>query len=381
MNRLLCGRSTRGPLCVLTSGTLLLGFLLAVPASAEAQYGERKASRATFKWVDDIAEQKNPAMYAVGHPARGYANGFCIHRSARLLVTAAHVADYKYEYGSLYAGSYGDGPGAGKMHKVKKVWYLQPLVLRMKGGPYYAWGEGPDFGKVDGGADVAILQLEGHERGRPLPAAFTLFEEKEGEDPGYVGRQVGQLRFKGTWTVRGDRIAALLHDGVISYTEGDNPGPFNEETPRSAVLFKSRPNTILYHTMSGEPGSSGSPVFLPDGRVIGVNASSWWNEDEDRKSGGAVNVFWAWAIICNDPELRRYFDLPENEREIREYLGLFKEIEDVRNSPVPPTNQAGGKQAEATSLRQGYGGQAGRQAKQPPAKRGHTKESSRSRSY
>jgi S1-C subfamily serine protease len=227
----------------------------------------RAAPAATAAPTQDLSQAARRARHAVilfvagDKDTIGMGSGFVISRKHRLVVTNAHVADLFAIYGSMSAFI----NDVGTEHRVDRVWY-HPGVLRIIDGD----GEGivrmmdPQAGDIHlECADLAIVRLS--DEGPELPAEMALAGPQDIEE--LLGKPIGLLGFPGSDTKLTDddldRPQATYHHGVVSR--------MTDFRMKNAVPNNFR--QLLQHTASGVLGASGSPLFLADGRVVGVHSA------------------------------------------------------------------------------------------------------------
>lgn len=277
----------------------------------------KQVSSDAYRSVDfsSVVRTKAPALFAVGHPKSGTATAFCINRKHRLLVTAAHVADTRLQYGSLFAvqngivAHAGTWPAKGTWYEVEDVWY-SPFVRRDKEKRRPGERHDPVTHPCP---DVAILKLKSD--GPDLPEEFEL----AGPDTRALqARSVGTLGFP-VYAMRKvglpqafDRVNAVFSHGYVS-RERDLYDGFTD----FEGIFAKGPSTVFEHTVPFYPGQSGSPLFLSDGRVIGV-AVHYWKHEIPEQDGStacvriptAIHVFHVWQTIQHkDYPLRECFGI------------------------------------------------------------------------
>lgn len=240
---------------------------LAPPGSQAAPARVAVAPLASEAATQDLSQAARRAQHAVvllvagDQDSIGMGTGFVISRKHRLVVTNAHVADLFAIYGSMSAFI----NDAGTEHRVDRVWY-HPGVLRVIDGD----GAGvvrsmdPQIGDPHlECADLAVVRLS--DEGPELPAEMALAGPQEIEE--LLGKPIGLLGFPGSDTKLTDddlaRPQATYHHGVVSR--------MTDFRMKNAVPNNRR--QLVQHTASGVPGASGSPLFLADGRVVGVHSA------------------------------------------------------------------------------------------------------------
>lgn len=197
------------------------------------------------------------AVVLIGNPTSGEATAFVISKKHRLLATNAHVADGLATTGSLIALCNGTTTPC----KVDRVWY-HPGIVRRHEGCLSIRCQDPLHGPVAQPCpDVAVVHLAD---GPELTAEFSLATPQELDNlfaqpvsvlgfPGYDNRQ---------WPATGERPQATYRNGVVnrlSSFSGDVNGASKELQ-------------LVQHSMDTWFGFSGSPIFLPNGHVIAIDA-------------------------------------------------------------------------------------------------------------
>lgn len=200
--------------------------------------------------------------------------GFVISRKHCLVLTAGHVADGAFEEGSIFAVLH----GSSKLRRIKQVWYHPRVRRQLDFGL-----EANSFDSKDGGIqypspDLAVLQLEPD--GGELPSECDL---KIQEVPRILdGQPVGILGFWQEWEVppnfgvesfgvlgfsleRGDIWPSADRPAVARYCTSTLRPAF-AEPERTRPEFQDH----LFCDIGEISGGSGGPVFLSDGRVVGI---------------------------------------------------------------------------------------------------------------
>ncbi len=200
------------------------------------------------------AQRVRRAVVRIHDSAGIRGTGFVVSKRHRLVLTAAHVADFCFQNNVVRVNVEGDVC----TRRIEKVWF-HPRTMRKLGSGLVVRSFTPADGPVtDDGPDMALLQLS-DECGSPL---FEADLEINNQVPrNYSGCPVGVLGYWGTEDdFRNDtshrRVAELLATTVLK-PEGHKKGSAEQEER---------------FTCSGPyiPGGSGGPVFLGDGHVAGL---------------------------------------------------------------------------------------------------------------
>jgi tetratricopeptide (TPR) repeat protein len=209
------------------------------------------------------ANEAGKSVLIVGHPERGFGTAFVISRENRLVATNAHVADIRAEggeNGKLFAIV----NRAQTTFEVDQVWY-HPGVRREVAGQLSVRSGDPRTGPVDPfSPDVAVLHFA--DNGVALPEEMKLASWAEVQAT--FAKTIGMMGFPGydtkAWPRVGQRPFATYHQGVVSRLTDFR---LNADVPAPYLQF-------IQHTASSWNGFSGSPIFLPNGKVIAIHNSS-----------------------------------------------------------------------------------------------------------
>jgi S1-C subfamily serine protease len=227
-----------------------------------------------------VARKSAPSVFLVGKPDVGTGTAFLISKKNRLLATNAHVADI-FNKGAGEMLAYQNGTS--NVFKVVKAYY-HPGVMRIASGVILRTAN-PSTGNVfPRSPDVAVLQLadDGHELPDELPLAtreelYDTFAQPVGM-LGYPGHDTGNL------PGAGQTAGATFREGVISRV-----ADFSNDT--GSTLARQQ---FLQHSMANWYGFSGSPIFLPNGRVAALN-----NSGATYSSNGlSTNIAWGIRADC-----------------------------------------------------------------------------------
>jgi hypothetical protein len=264
---------------------LLVSFLTVWPATAIAQdtgtaklLGQTAENGSLPIWskpesnarqdLGKAARAYERGVFLIGYPKKGFGTGWVISKKNRLLITNAHVADIMHDAGGkLFAIP----SGSSGVYKVEKVWYHPGVRRFLKGSNSLSVrSTDPNEGDVDPHSpDLALLQLSAG--GPDLTVEFAPATPVEWAS--LFAQPVAITGFPGTdtttWPALGDSAAMTYHEGVISRITNFemNPGVSPAELQ------------FLQYTMATWGGFSGSPVFLPNGRIAGVHNSASYKQN------------------------------------------------------------------------------------------------------
>jgi tetratricopeptide (TPR) repeat protein len=185
-------------------------------------------------------------------------SGFVVSAKRRLIATAAHAADYSSGEYELVAVT----DGSAVVYPVRHVWY-HPGLRRELGHGLIARSDNPlDGDPADGCPDVALLQLA--DGGPELRVQLELARQPELEN--LQGQRVGFLGFpagKGNRWPTPSRPAAADFSSCVIERMLDAARNGNQSARTDERQF-------LWCSASSGPGNSGSPLFLPNGHVVGI---------------------------------------------------------------------------------------------------------------
>lgn len=253
------------------------------PAADDPAAGALPASPSSEQRQDlgTTAREMAGGVFLLGGEA-GRGSAWVISKKHRLLVTNAHVADIRHaSAGKMVAVQ----NGTDKFYNVEKVWYHPGVRRYLKGHRLSIRSSDPEEGEIDSHApDLAILQL-----GSDGPDLQTEFIPAGLDELGKIFAQpVAIMGFPGHDTHglprQGESAAATFHSGVVSRITDFQ---FNNGTPAAEHQF-------VQYTMSTWGGFSGSPVFLPSGRVVCVHNSS----DFDRRGDEVRSIPHGIRVDC-----------------------------------------------------------------------------------
>ena len=221
--------------------------------------------------LDAAARRLAPALMYVGHPKGDSGTAFVISRKHRLLATNAHVAQIMSEAGGLLAFRNGSRVPC----VVERVWYHPDYArARREGVSARAGGRWARYlGALS--PDLAVLQLA--EGCTTLQAECALARDVRAI--GLPSMPVGKLGFSGPWPAEGRPMEAAFKTGAVSLVTD------------FAVLGGPAPRwkMVDFNAPAGE-GDSGGPIFMKDGRVIGVYAWSRRREGPEEKGSAASSA-------------------------------------------------------------------------------------------
>jgi tetratricopeptide (TPR) repeat protein len=220
------------------------------PATLQTQTAAAVEMR---EWAK-IAEKLEPGMVLLA-THDGFGTGFVISKEHRLVVTAAHIADNIPDGKSAKVVSK-NGPAT---YSVDRAWY-HPRVERKVPGSLPAPSEYPGDGPIASCRfDVAVIRLAPD--GPELTAEWKIAGDDELAD--LVGRRVGCVYYAAK------QSEEFHYDGSQMV-----PLHFTPSTVVARTVAVDDPAIALDSQISIDAllgsGSSGSPIFLPNGRVIGV---------------------------------------------------------------------------------------------------------------
>jgi len=213
-----------------------------------------------IKELGRVARNIERGVFLVGFPKVGTGTAWVISARHRLLVTNAHVADIYFAAGNQLVAI---PSGTAQIYTVEKIWYHPGVRRFLKDNPSLSVrSSDPKEGEVDSySPDLAILQLAAG--GPDLTVEFPLATSDDLAELfaqpaaiiGYPGHDTA------SWPALGEKAASTFHEGVISRVTDFELGtsvPYEEQQ-------------FVQYTMATWPGFSGSPVFLPSGRVAAVH--------------------------------------------------------------------------------------------------------------
>ena len=259
-------------------------FLAIVMARGSSFAGEDlkpKISAEEAKKLVAASKISSTGVLLVGHPSRGTGTAFVISKKYRLVATAAHVADLYRGPGTMIAMV----NGTGAAYRVSRIWYHPSLKRKIDEGLSVRSPDVRDGGVDVPGPDVAVMQLDG---GPELPTEWKLAgPDVAGE---LTHRSIALLGYPGQseWPAQGYAPVATLHPGVIAHEDA-----FSVDDGIHPMSLQ-----LIEHSAATPEGSSGSPVFLDDGRVIGIhNILKLQLVKGTSESGMSVRIDALWELL------------------------------------------------------------------------------------
>jgi S1-C subfamily serine protease len=233
-------------------------------------------SEETLQSFDKVVKRHRHSVALVkDSESTAHGTAFVISKKHRLLATNAHVADIA-DHVVLNESR--------TIYKVARKWYHPDTIRIMSYDNRTAMKSiDPKVGKVDPtGTDLAILELEGV--GPDLPSEMTLARPDAAKQITAV--TVGMYGYPAydTKATAAQLARATFVEGVVSRMQRLNGFLENvAEDELRGVCF----------TAPSYPGFSGSPVFLPDGKVVVIHNSIITPKDGQRISFGTrVDALW-----------------------------------------------------------------------------------------
>ncbi|RIK82748.1 MAG: hypothetical protein DCC67_06830 [Planctomycetota bacterium] len=229
--------------------------------------------------LSELVNTLQPSIFLVGTSDAGHGTAFVISQEHRLLATNAHVADIMHASGGEMVAI---ANGTARTYRVDEAFY-HPGVRRVIGNMAVRTPD-PAHGDVyPESPDVAVLRLAA---GEELPPAIPLAEP--GELAQLLAKPVAMLGYPGhdteCWPAVGEKAEATFRQGVIcritDFTNSVNASPGELQ--------------FIQHSMASWPGFSGSPIFLPNGRVVALN-----NCGATKKQGERItSLAWGVRVDC-----------------------------------------------------------------------------------
>ncbi len=219
----------------------------------------------------------------VGDPNRGQGTAFLISREYRLLATAAHVADLYRGPGTIWAVF----NGTWEARPVARVWYHPSLCRTLDTGLTVRSPDPIDGAVCVPGPDVAVIQLA--EGGSPLPPAWELAPPQALLQ--LTGKPVASLGYPGygDWPSQARVQPASMRTGVVQLVDTfDFAGGGHPERRQ-----------LIEHSAPTPEGSSGSPVFTADGKVVAVhNILKLTGAEALHETGMSVRIDALWELLA-----------------------------------------------------------------------------------
>lgn len=251
-------------LCLCGLGGVFLLTLLASPAPAQKEDPKDKNSVPVWTMpslqdrqsLGKTTRQLEDGVFLVGQEKGSFGTAWVISRKHRLLISNAHVADIMHPSAKMVAII----NGLTHRYTVEKAWYHPGVRRLVKGASIRSID--PKTGPVDPRSpDLAVLLLG--PGGPDLPTELAMATPEEIKNLRY--QAVAMLGFPGHDTKglppSGKKPQATFHDGMISRLSNFQ---LDASVPEGELQF-------LQYTMADWGGFSGSPVYLPNGHVVGVH--------------------------------------------------------------------------------------------------------------
>jgi hypothetical protein len=232
------------------------------PARAQEKpaFAQRPSASADDQ-LGDWAQRLQNSVLIVGDDRVGLGTAWVLSKEHRLLATNAHVADLFFKNDNELRAVCN---GQSHQFEVERAWW-HPGVIRQLEGAVFVHSDTPADGEVlPFSPDVAVLQLKESERELPEPFPMATPEEIHA----LLGRPIAIMGYPGhdndRFPLPGVVANATFHSGVISRLTDFDLSATSTPAERQFVQ----------HTALGWGGFSGSPIFLPSGRVAALHNSS-----------------------------------------------------------------------------------------------------------
>ena len=244
------------------------GQISTAPAQNDAQAGAvlglTKENNALPLWskadgqskanLGKAAREHLRGVMLIGHPDVGHGTAWVISKKHRLLATNAHVADLM----AMGKQAVAITNESTNVYKVERAWYHPGVRRFVERSSLSVRSTDPKVGPVYPNCpDLAVVQLSND--GPDLPYEFKMATEDE--IASLLGRPTAIIGYPGhdtAWPKSGNKPVATLHDGVVSRITDFHNGTKSQRQK-------------LQYTMATWGGFSGSPLFLPNGHVVGVH--------------------------------------------------------------------------------------------------------------
>jgi Trypsin-like peptidase domain len=218
-----------------------------------------------------VSERIRPGLVLIGervdvdgvHHINWQGTGFVVSRERRLVATAAHVADgFRLAGGPIHAVL----EGTHYAYRVVDVRY-HPAMLRDLAGLCVRSASPKDGAPARDGPDVAVVKLS--EEGPDPPTELQLASEAELGD--LETQAIGYMGFPGSQDDRWP-TASLRATAAFSTSRIGGMPLWVADPPVFAWLRSPR---LLFYDNELGPGTSGGPLFLANGHVVGTVSQRW----------------------------------------------------------------------------------------------------------
>ncbi len=262
----------------------IISVLAATAAAQEANAPVQPPRGQAVSWHDCVHRYAQAVML-VGDPEHSQGTAFVVSSKHRLLATNAHVADILYRTGTMVACC----NGTTSTYTIDKVWY-HPGVIRIHDQSLMIRCQDPSHGDIAFACpDVAVLHMAD---GPELPAEFPMATPSELNE--LVAQPVALLGFPGCDTTRWPEAAenpqASFRDGVV----------IRLAPLRGSDNRKGKERQHVQHSISSWFGSSGSPIFLPNGHLVAIDTEAGQLRHNDRTTDVAfgIRIDCLWELLA-----------------------------------------------------------------------------------
>ena len=257
---------------------------LAAAVAAQEMNAPVQPPRGQVVGWHDCVHQYEQAVMLVGNPGHCQGTAFVISSKHRLLATNAHVAD-SLPRGAMVARC----NGTTSTYTVDRVWY-HPGVIRRHDQSLMIRCQDPSHGDIAFACpDVAVLHIAD---GPELPAEFPMATPSELND--LVAQPVALLGFPSCdtthWPEAADKPQASFREGAVTRL-----APLRGSDNREC-----KQQQHVQHSISSWFGSSGSPIFLPNGHVVAIDTEGGQFRRNDRTTDIAfgVRIDCLWELLA-----------------------------------------------------------------------------------